>query len=221
MQSSGKKPIDYLNPGLPAGLERVPMPVVDATSAALQGYGRLVDDPAECPVEIVPWPAQGRRPIDADTGDQAGTTEGVFHCEWRGDILYGRNEAVGGHYILAYAKPLELARTDHAGAPDKILLWHANYHPDGGQLFFPLDRDQGTRPFYVPLAPPGDDVTPDRFVCFRFDGTQGLYIHPNIWHEGVFGLRGTRRFFDRQGAVHARVSVDFAREFGCLLEAPV
>jgi len=36
-----------------------------------------------------------------------------------------------------------------------------------------------------------------------------------------FTLRGTQRFFDQQGAVHARVSVDFAREFGCLLEAEV
>lgn len=64
-------------------------------------------------------------------------------------------------------------------------------------------------------------MTPERFVCFRFDGRHGLYIHPNIWHEGVFGLRGTQRFFDKQSAVHARVSVDFAREFGCLLEAPL
>ena len=98
-----------------------------------------------------------------------------------------------------------------------MLLWHANYHPDGGQLFFPQQRS----PFYVPLALPGDDVTPERFVCFRFDGRQGLYIHPNIWHEGVFALFGLQRFFDRQGAVHARVSVDFAREFGCLIEAPI
>ena len=95
-----------------------------------------------------------------------------------------------------------------------MLLWHANYHPDGGQLFFPLDR----QPFYVPLALPGDDITPQKFVCFRFSGDRGLYIHPNIWHEGVFTARGTQRFFDRQGAVHARVSVDFAREFNCLLE---
>mgnify|MGYP003404374736 CR=1 FL=1 len=87
----------------------------------------------------------------------------------------------------------------------------------GGQLFFPLDR----RPFFVPLALPGDDVQPEQFVCFRFDGTQGLYIHPNVWHEGVFAQSGTQRFFDQQGAVHARVSVDFAREFGCLLEAPL
>ncbi len=210
-------PIDYLNPCLPAGLSVVSVPIVDATAEALLAYGRLVADPDECRIEIVRWPAQGSRPIDAGTGDQAGTTEGVFISHWQGDILYGRNEAVGGHYILAYAEPPERARTDHAESPRRMLLWHANYHPDGGQLFFPLDR----RPFYVPLALPGDDIAPERFVCFRFDGRQGLYIHPNVWHEGVFGLEGTQRFFDRQGAVHARVSVDFAREFGCLLELSI
>ena len=210
-------PIDYLNPDLPPGLKRVLMPVVDATPESLAGYGHLVDDAKDCRVEIVRWPAKGTRPIDPDTGDQGGTTEGVFVSAWQGDILYGRNEAVGGHYVLAYAEMPEVARTDHGRAPNRMLLWHANYHPDGGQLFFPLDA----RPFHVPLALPGDDVTPERFVCFRFDGGQGLYIHPDIWHEGVFGLDGTQRFFDRQGAVHARVSVDFPREFGCLLEAPL
>jgi hypothetical protein len=210
-------PIDYLNPNLPAGLDRVSMPRVEATENTLRGYGYLVEDPAQYRIAIVPWPARGPRPIDADTGDQGGTTEGVFVSEWRGDILYGRNEAVDGHYILAYATPPEAARSDHADPPRRLLMWHANYHPDGGQLFFPLER----RPFYVPLALPGDDVTPQRFTCFCFDGRQGLYIHPNIWHEGVFTLHGMQRFFDKQGAVHARVSVDFAREFGCLLEAPI
>lgn len=210
-------PIDYLNPNLPAGLALVRMPLIDATPETIKEYGRLVDNLEECRIEIVRWPAQGNRPIDADTGDQGGTTQGVFVSEWRGDILYGSNQAVGGHYILAYAQAPELALTDHAHAPQRMLLWHANYHPDGGQLFYPMDR----RPFYVPLALPGDDVTPQHFVCFRFDGKQGLYIHPNIWHEGVFTLSGTQRFFDRQGAVHARVSVDFAREFGCLLEARI
>jgi len=209
--------VDYLDPQLPSGLSRVSMPVVDATARSLVGYGRLVDDPGDCAIEIVRWPARGTRPVDADTGDQGGTSEGVFVSEWRGDILYGRNEAVDGHYILAYANAPELARTDHDAPPRRMLLWHANYHPDGGQMFFPIDR----RPFYVPLALPGDDVRPERFVCFRFSGEQGLYIHPDIWHEGVFGLAGTQRFFDRQGAVHARVSVDFAREFGCLLEAAI
>ena len=208
---------DYLNPDLPADLERVTMPVVDATAATLEGYGYLVDDPAKCKIEIVRWPAQGTRAVDLDTGDQGGTTTGTFVSEWKGDVLYGRNEAVGGHYILAYGDEPARADDTHARAPKRILLWHANYHPDGGQLFFPLDR----KPFLVPLALPGDDVLPGKFVCFRFDGRQGLYIHPNIWHEGVFATSGTQRFFDQQGAVHARVSVDFAREFGCLLEAPI
>ncbi|MBU3738580.1 MAG: ureidoglycolate hydrolase [Rhodoferax sp.] len=193
------------------------MPVVAATPHLLQGYGRLVDDPQACAVEIVRWPAQGWRPVDEDTGDEAGTTQGVFVSEWQGDVLYGSNEAVGGHYVLAYAQPPEAADTTHRRPPQRMMLWHANYHPDGGQLFFPLDR----QPFMVPLALPGDDVRPEHFVCFWFDGSQGLYIHPNIWHEGVFTLQGRQRFHDRQGAVHARVSIDFAREFNCLLAANI
>ncbi|WP_370687553.1 ureidoglycolate lyase [Paraburkholderia caledonica] len=81
-------------------------------------------------------------------------------------------------------------------------------------LFFALDH----LPFYVPLALPGGGIAPEKLICFRFDGQQGLYIHPNVWHEGVFTLRGMRRFFDKQSAVHARVSVNFDREFGCLLQ---
>jgi ureidoglycolate hydrolase len=94
------------------------------------------------------------------------------------------------------------------------MLWHCNYHPDGGQMFFPLEPG----PFLVPMALPGDDVTPEDFVCFWFRSGQGLRMHPNVWHEGVFATKGRRRFFDQQGAVHARVSVNFAKEFGCLLE---
>jgi len=209
--------IDYLTPDLPGELARVRMPVVDATAASLEGYGHLVDDPAKCKIQIVRWPAQGTRPVDLDTGDQGGTTEGTFFSEWKGDILYGRNSAVGGHYILAYGDEPNRADESHSRAPRRILLWHANYHPDGGQQFFPLDN----KPFLVPLALPGDDIDPKNFVCFRFEGRQGLYIHPNVWHEGVFAVSGSQRFFDQQGAVHARVSVDFAREFGCLLEAPI
>jgi hypothetical protein len=208
------KPTDYLNPNIPPNMKRVAIPVVDATNESLNGYGCLVDSSDEFKVEIVRWPAKGWRPVDPDTGDEAGTTQGVFISEWRGDILYGRNKAVGGHYILGYGVNPEDARDDHQDPPKRLMLWHANYHPDGGQLFFPLDN----RPFLVPLALPGDDIKPENFVAFRFNGTQGLYIHPEIWHEGVFTLSGTQRFFDEQGAVHARVSVDFPREFACLLD---
>ncbi|MFO0811488.1 MAG: ureidoglycolate lyase [Gemmataceae bacterium] len=206
---------NYLNPNITPGLRRVAMPVVDATADSLKGYGCLVNSPEDVKVEIVRWPAKGWRPVDIDTGDEAGTTEGIFISEWHGDVLYGRNEAVKGHYILGYAVDPGEANEGHTRAPERLLLWHANYHPDGGQLFMPLDK----RPFVVPLAKPGDDVKPEDFVCFRFDGSKGLYIHPEVWHEGVFSIAGTQRFFDRQGAVHARVSVDFPREFQCLLEA--
>ena len=205
---------NYLAPDVPSGLHRFELPVVKASAETLAGYGLLFNDPDEVQVEIVRWPAQGWRPVDPDSGDEGGTTEGCFTSRWKGDVLFGINEAVGGHYILGYGAEPELANSEHTRPPVELLLWHANYHPDGGQLFFPLER----RPFLVPLAMPGDDVQPQDFTCFYFDGSQGLYIHPNIWHDGVYAIEGEHRFFGRQGAVHARVSVDFAKEFGFLLK---
>ena len=73
----------------------------------------------------------------------------------------------------------------------------------------------------MPLALPGDDVTPARFVTFWCDGSRGLYIHPNVWHGAIVPFDDQAEFLDRQGRVHARVSVDFAEEFGCYLAAPL
>lgn len=214
--NAGRAP-SYLDPRLPAGLRWHDLPVLEASEDNLRGYGRLLSRPDEVGIEIVRWPAQGRRPVDEDSGNEGGVTEGTFVAEWKGDVLYGHNGAVGGHYLLAYAVAPELAREDHQRPPAQLLLWHCNYHPDGGQRFFPRQR----QPYYVPLALPGDEVRPEHFVCFRLQGDQGLYIHPNIWHEGVFSAMGRQEFDDAQGAVHARVSVDFAREFGCLLRVPL
>ena len=44
---------------------------------------------------------------------------------------------------------------------------------------------------------------PEDFVAFWSDGSFGIYIHPDIWHEGVFPVTPTGRFFDKQGKVHA------------------
>jgi hypothetical protein len=210
-------PPDYLNPNLPEGLGRVKVPIIEATETSVKNYGFLVDNPAHFKIEISRWPAQGWRPVDSDSGDEGGTKEGIFLSEWKGEILYGSNEAVGGNYVLGYGNEPTQASTQTNSKPNKILLWHANYHPDGGQLFFPIDN----RPYLVPVALPGDDIRPDQFICFLCEGNKGFYIHPNIWHEGVFAIEGRQRFLDRQGAVHARVSVDFAREFQCLLEIPL
>jgi hypothetical protein len=208
--------INYLNPGIPRGLKMESIRTVRATAETLAGYGELIGaEYHNYPIKIVRWPAQGWRPVDEDCGDEGGTREGVFHSYWKGDVLYGKNDAVSGHYILGYSVDPHDADETHKREPTQVMLWHANYHPDGGQLFYPLD----CKPFVVPLALPGDDVQPSDFVCFWFDGSQGLYIHPNIWHEGVFTTYGEQQFFDKQGAVHARVSVNFAKEFSCLVAA--
>lgn len=194
------------------------VPLIRATDDSVREYGCLVDDHEGFEIEIVRWPAQGWRPVDEDTGDEGGFVEGVFHGEWKGDVLYGSNEAVGGNYVLGWSTDPQSAVNDRQTVPrDKVLLWHMNYHPDGGQLFFPLDN----QPFVVPVALPGDDLTPNKVVAFWCDGTRGLYIHPNIWHEGIFPVEDKQRFLDRQGRVHARVSCDIGEEFGVYLSVPL
>ncbi len=191
-------------------------PVVLATNERLEGYGYLVDDPADHAIEIVRWPAQGWRPIDANSGDQGGVTEGLFEFWWKGDTLYARNNAVGDSYLFGWSQWPEEAVLEGSGPRQRFLNWRANYHPDGGQLFFPMHGQT----FLVSLALPGDDVTPASFVTFRSEG-RGLYIHPSVWHSAVVPLDDHSEFLDRQGRVHARVSVDFAKEFGCYLAMPM
>ncbi|KAH8888003.1 hypothetical protein GQ53DRAFT_872132 [Thozetella sp. PMI_491] len=194
------------------------LPVVQATAENVKGYGHIVDSPENFPIEIVRWPAQGTRPVDVNSGDQGGVTEGLFEFWWKGDTLYARNNAVGDNYLFAWSKFPEEAASDGAANPrDRALIWRANYHPDGGQLFYPMDGQS----FLIPLALPGDDVTPEKFVAFRCDGGKGLYIHPNIWHGAVVPLDNHSRFLDRQGCVHARVSVNFAKEFGGYISIPL
>jgi len=193
-------------------------PLVAASAESLAGYGRLVDNPREFPIEIVPWPAQGWRAIDANTGDQGGVTEGLFEFKWKGETLYARNHAVGDSYLFGWSNWPEEAAAERPVKPrERALIWRANYHPDGGQLFYPLKGQS----FIVPLALPGDDVTPGKFVSFWCDGRSALYLHPNVWHGAIVPLDDEAEFLDRQGRVHARVSVNFVTEFGCYLAAPL
>jgi ureidoglycolate lyase len=198
-------------------LAHTPIPLLEADDDTMDGFGNLVEDPDQCEIEIVRWPAQGWRPIDDGTGDEGGTTEGIFHCRWSDGVLMARNDAVDGEYVLGWS---DGGRRSRGNAPERharVLLWHMNYHPDGGQLFFPLDR----KPFVVPVALPGDDIQPENIVAFWCDGSRGVYIHPGVWHEGVFPVAGEQRFLDRQGKVHARVSCDFGKEFGVYLSVPL
>jgi len=199
-------------------LDLVDVPLIEATADSVKGYGYLVDDPDTCEIEIVTWPAHGWRPVDQATGNQGGTVEGIFRGEWRGDVLMGTNDAVGGHYVLGWSTDPQYASTEtQTVARDQVLLWHFNYHPDGGQLFFPLEK----KPFVVPVALAGDDLSTDGIIAFWCDGSQGLYIHPGIWHEGIFPVEDEQTFLDRQGRVHARISCDIGEEFGVYLAVPL
>ena len=197
---------------------KIEIPLIEATNQNLKEYGYLVNDFDQCEIEIVTWPKQGWRNIEEGTGNEGGTTEGPFETWWEESILYGRNNAVehkgeydkDGRYLLGYSSdPDDSSNKFTSEDPKQIYIWHVNYHPDGGQLFFPEDN----KPFISPLALPGDDIQPDNFKAFYFNGSQGLYIHPNIWHEGVFPTKGRATFKGKQGKVHARVSIDLLEEF--------
>ena len=213
-------PTEYLAPDVPGSLPWQDVPLVRATKESLRGYGCLVDDYRDYPIEIVTWPQPGRRAIDPGTGNEGGTTHGKFDLWWEGETLYGRNQAVASnHYLLGWSCNPADVKKEHDMRPDRsrVLLWHANYHPDGGQLFFPLNGEA----FVCPLALPGDDVRPAQFVAFYVEGGTGLYIHPNVWHEAVFPLAARASFYDEQGKVHARISCNIAKEFGVFLNVPL
>ena len=98
-------------------LDLFDVPLIEATDDSVEGYGCLVDDPDGVEIEIVRWPAQGWRPIDEGTGDEAGWVEGIFHGEWKGDVLYGANEAVNGHYVLGWSVDPQTASFERQTVP--------------------------------------------------------------------------------------------------------
>lgn len=216
--SSADTPIDYMNPDVPKDLPLFEMPLIRATPETFAGYGTIVTDFANHPVPITQWPHTGWRKVDAGTGDEGGYKDGIFDFWWEGDVLLGENMAVKSKYILGWSERPEVARRD-AESPNRsqLLIWHANHHPDGGQLFYPLDN----RPFVAALAKTGDDMKPEDWVAFYFDGSFGICIDAGIWHEAITPLSERSRFYDKQGAVHARVSADFPKEFGCLMAVPL
>lgn len=139
------------------------------------------------------------------------------HFRSRVAVLYAENHAVGGFYVTGWTCRPEIASATRATVPRKrVLTFEANYHPDGGQVFFPKHGA-----YVALLAKPSDEVKPEDFVAFLCTGEVGIHIDANVWHQPVYPLADRAEFADKQGAVHACVSVDFAKEFGCLLSFPL
>lgn len=102
-----------------------------------------------------------------------------------------------------------LARIDvanHGGAPN-ICLFVAQprpapvrieimeRHPDGSQLFYPLQD----RPWLVVVCE--DPALPDSYRAFRAGGAQGVNYARNVWHHPLLVLDADSRFIvvDRAG----------------------
>lgn len=189
-----------------------------ATPESLAGYGHLVDDLETADVELVPWPVNGWRALVPGSGREGGIVSGAFEMERRGERLWATNHAVGRRYLTGwFADPADASDSRTARFTTRLYTHEANYHPDGGQVFVP----RGRQPFVALLAKPGDDVAPEDFVAFGFDGRHGVHIDPGVWHQPLFPVAERLTFDDKQGRVHACVSVSFLTEFGLYLSVPL
>ena len=110
--------------------------------------------------------------------------------------LLGRNEAVGGHYVIGFRELPEQAAAGVALAGDAACCC-------GIATTIPTAASSSGRSTASPsscrCAKPGDDLKPEDFVAFWSDGSFGIYIHPGIWHEGVFPVEPDRPLLRQAG----------------------
>lgn len=197
-------------------VHEVPLLTADEENFSL--FGHFVRDYDKEKVIIETWPRPGWRPIEPGTGDEGGIAEGLFHFERKGALMLGKNEAVEGYYITGwFADPAVASEYFQDVDYSRVLVREANYHPDGGQVFFPIDGC----PFVILVAAPGDDVTPVDFLAFYINNGAGVQIKPNVWHQPVFPLSAKSTFWGKQGKVHACVACDMVAEFHCYLSVPM
>lgn len=197
---------DYFNEDLP-NYEYYNIPVVEATPENFKEYGNFVYDYPNEEVIITPWPTP-KRPLMPDTGVGGGITEGEFEYKYDRNFLIAKNHAVDGTYVTGIN--YEIRDGEYGKVPYYILTREANYHPDGGQVFYPIIEC----PFILLLALPNDDVKLEHFKAFRFTGKCGAQIKPFIWHQPVFPIANEALFMTKQGKVHACVGFDSITECG-------
>lgn len=187
---------------IPENITIYNVPVVNATEETIKGFGEFVYDFNKSKVINVIWPKKEGRPLDNNTGDQALPTEGLFDFYYENNFCKAVNHCVpNGSYITGTT------------FNNCIYTREANYHPDGGQIVYP----QKEGPFILLLSKKGDDIKPSDFIAFKFNGTCGFQIFPNVWHQPAYPLCTKATFNNKQGSVHACVSVDTLNEFNTIL----
>ena len=199
-------------------VHQVPLIVANKESFEDAGFGVIEHSFEEAVVDIVVWPKQGWREVVPGTGDEGGITQGEFVFTWEGDMAVARNHAVDGHYVTGwFTDPVHASFDSDEVDRSRIFVREANYHPDGSQVFYPKNGS----PFVALLALPGDDVKPEDFIAFYCDGSFGIKIFPNVWHQPLFPIADRAVFDDKQGKVHACIAVDFVEEFSTYLSVPL
>ncbi len=192
--------------------------LIVATNDTLGDLGFLVDDFDAAEVQIVQWPQPGHRAVLTGTGLGGGITEGDFEMHWDGQMIRSHNHAVDGKYITGWScDPTQASSEKNREQTEFLYTFEANYHPDGGQVFYPVDN----KPFVALLAPAGDDIKPADFKAYYFDGSKGIHINAGIWHQPLFPVGNSQIFKDKQGAVHACVACNFVEEFGVYFKVPL
>ena len=150
--------------------------------------------------------------------------DGEFVVHWDGDIIICTNQTVNAMDSLGIPSGRLSADTSR----NFVLARLANCHPDGGQVFFP---PPGRGPFVMLLAPAdvGDDVRPEHFRAFYFEGCDGFQIAPGTWHnppyfkpQPVDSCEKTQIIFrNKQSSVFACMWMDSFKEFGVYLKFPL
>lgn len=203
---------DYADAHDPCYGEPHQIPLKIASEETLKGYGRVVRDFENEVVEITTWPQQGWRHIDAGTGNQGGVAVGDFEFEWSSDVMLASNTAVNRRYVTG-----RLPANESHSNRKHVLIREVNYHPDGGQVFYPQNGES----YVVVLALPGDDVKMEDFVAFYMDGSFGIQIHAGIWHQSPYPINDKATCKGKQGKVHACVTMDFVKEFSKYMLVPL
>ena len=155
-------------------------PLVAATEESLEGYGTLVADPARSRSRSCAGRRRAGGPSIRIPAIRAASPRDI-RVRWIGETLFARNHAVGDSYLFGWSNwPEERGPT---GRRDARVGVHLARQLSSRRRAAHLSHDGES--FVVPLALPGDDVTPEASPRFGATEHAGLYIHPNVWH-GAF-----------------------------------
>lgn len=191
------------------------VPLVPLTGETAAGLGTLITTIDEASIVQRPWNPHGSRPVTS--GGYGETVEGPFDIFWKGEMMFSQNNAVDRSDLLGWRIDPSEAREDREPADHaRLLVDEVNYHDDGGQAFIA----PGVPTVFL-LAPPGDDVTPDRFRAIYSDGTHGMNMFPGVWHTAPLPLTDRATYDNRQGSIHATVGLWAREEWGLLLDVPL